>query len=222
MDYKKIYYSLIETRKFIVRKKREGAYYEKHHILPTSLGGTNDKENLVLLTAKEHFVAHLLLTKMYEGEDKRKMIFAFWRLCNGNKKIKNVLNGKQYEDCRKIYIEQHIKYLKESYKSGKRKFMHNKKHTIEAKEKISIGNKGKVISESQKKQISKKVREKYNSKDENFKKLVARRMSERMKGKVAWNKGLSINTTCPHCGKTGNYRVMPRWHFDNCKNKNEL
>ncbi len=25
-------------------------------------------------------------------------------------------------------------------------------------------------------------------------------------------------TTCPHCGKVGGYRTMPRWHFNNCKN----
>ena len=25
--------------------------------------------------------------------------------------------------------------------------------------------------------------------------------------------------TCPHCGKTGGLTAMPRWHFDNCKEK---
>jgi hypothetical protein len=30
-------------------------YVEKHHIIPKSLGGSNDKSNLVKLTAKEHF-----------------------------------------------------------------------------------------------------------------------------------------------------------------------
>jgi hypothetical protein len=27
--------------------------------------------------------------------------------------------------------------------------------------------------------------------------------------------------TCPHCGKDGGNATMPRWHFDNCKQKGE-
>lgn len=42
-------------------------YTETHHILPKSLGGSNAKNNLVELTAREHFVAHWLLTKMMIG-----------------------------------------------------------------------------------------------------------------------------------------------------------
>ena len=36
-------------------------YYEKHHILPTSMGGGNEPSNIVCLTLKEHLAAHLLL-----------------------------------------------------------------------------------------------------------------------------------------------------------------
>lgn len=41
--------------------------YEVHHIIPKCLGGTNDEDNLVKLTLREHFVVHLLLAKMYGG-----------------------------------------------------------------------------------------------------------------------------------------------------------
>ncbi len=61
MNYKKVYDSLITKRKIY---KFEG-YTEAHHVLPKSLGGTNDRSNLVQLTAREHFIAHLLLVKMY-------------------------------------------------------------------------------------------------------------------------------------------------------------
>ena len=27
----------------------------------------------------------------------------------------------------------------------------------------------------------------------------------------------TVLITCPHCGKTGGNRIMPRYHFDNCK-----
>lgn len=32
----------------------------------------------------------------------------------------------------------------------------------------------------------------------------------------------SIQVSCPHCNKTGQLRVMKRWHFDNCKFKTPL
>ena len=63
MNYKKIYDSLIQRTHG--RKKRRGVYFENHHIVPKCIGGTDEKTNLVLLTAEEHWVAHLLLVKMY-------------------------------------------------------------------------------------------------------------------------------------------------------------
>ena len=43
-------------------------YVERHHIIPNSMGGSNSKENLVYLTAREHFICHRLLTKMVTGK----------------------------------------------------------------------------------------------------------------------------------------------------------
>jgi hypothetical protein len=63
----------------IVSKAKERVYLvqgEKHHIIPRSLGGNNSKDNIILLTYREHFICHLLLTKMTEGEERRKMCFA--------------------------------------------------------------------------------------------------------------------------------------------------
>lgn len=40
-------------------------YTEKHHIIPRCMGGSNDTWNLVRLTAREHLIAHMILTKMY-------------------------------------------------------------------------------------------------------------------------------------------------------------
>lgn len=51
-------------------------YVERHHIIPKSIGGLDCKENLISLTAREHFVCHLLLPKMLTGKDKNKMIYA--------------------------------------------------------------------------------------------------------------------------------------------------
>lgn len=48
-------------------------YTELHHIIPKSLGGKDDRSNLVRLTPREHYVCHLLLTKMVVGPAKRSM-----------------------------------------------------------------------------------------------------------------------------------------------------
>lgn len=62
MYYKKIYESLISKRQLSPYKE---GYYEKHHIIPRSMGGKDTADNIVYLTAREHFIAHLLLSKMF-------------------------------------------------------------------------------------------------------------------------------------------------------------
>ena len=63
MNYKKIYNNIINRAK--TRVADSDTYYERHHIVPRCLNGTDDKENLVLLTGSEHRTAHLCLVKMY-------------------------------------------------------------------------------------------------------------------------------------------------------------
>ena len=57
-------------------------YAEHHHIVPKSVGGTNELDNLVWLTANEHFECHLLLVEMLEGPARRKMLSALTRMMN--------------------------------------------------------------------------------------------------------------------------------------------
>lgn len=64
MNYNKCYQSLVEKCQIQNRVKGDGCYYEAHHIIPKCLGGTDNKNNLVLLTAREHFIAHWLLAKI--------------------------------------------------------------------------------------------------------------------------------------------------------------
>ena len=69
MDYQRIYSGFIENR--IAKEhhlKVSGGYKERHHIFPVSLGGTDDKENLVYLTARDHYFAHCCLAKIHGGK----------------------------------------------------------------------------------------------------------------------------------------------------------
>ena len=60
--YSCYYYSIINKAKSRATSKREAkkilGYVEKHHIIPKVLGGTNDEDNIVFLTAREHFVTN--------------------------------------------------------------------------------------------------------------------------------------------------------------------
>jgi len=77
--YTTCYYNIINKAK---SRKNITEYTEIHHIIPKSLGGDNSPENLVRLTAREHFICHLLLPKMLEGKNKRSMSFAIWSMMN--------------------------------------------------------------------------------------------------------------------------------------------
>ncbi len=79
-----IYFKIINkaVKKNRIKRNRNDlsyVYYEKHHMLPKKLFPRYDNEswNIVLLTAKEHFVCHHLLVKMTSGYNKRSMIFAY-------------------------------------------------------------------------------------------------------------------------------------------------
>jgi hypothetical protein len=82
--YKRCYYNIINKANQDILDRSTG-YFEKHHIIPKSLGGSNAKSNIVKLTAREHFLCHRLLTKFTEGIAKRKMWFALNFMLSANK-----------------------------------------------------------------------------------------------------------------------------------------
>lgn len=63
--YTELYQSLIFKAKNENRSKSNGVYYENHHILSKHMKGDNSPENLVLLTFREHVIAHFLLWKIH-------------------------------------------------------------------------------------------------------------------------------------------------------------
>ena len=108
MNYQWHYDMLIFTRKG--RKREEGMYYEKHHILPKSMGGSDDESNLVYLTAREHFLAHWLLWRIHKNRD---TAFAFHTFVSLSKKNSNYSNfsSKGYKEAREAYSEKHRERL---------------------------------------------------------------------------------------------------------------
>lgn len=66
MEWQSIYNSLIEKARLENRSKDSGTYYEEHHIIPEHVGGSDEKENLVLLNFREHVLAHYILWRIHK------------------------------------------------------------------------------------------------------------------------------------------------------------
>ena len=77
MNYQLIHNNIIEK----ARNRPIKGYVEKHHIIPKCMGGTNDSENLVNLTAREHFIIHKLLVEIYP--DNNPLRYGLWMMANG-------------------------------------------------------------------------------------------------------------------------------------------
>ena len=95
-------------------RKLEG-YTERHHVIPKSLNGTDDKTNLVDLTAREHFICHWLLTKMYTGEAKFKMIYALNGMKRNGKftqRYETLVTSRVYENLKKEFSIVHSATMK--------------------------------------------------------------------------------------------------------------
>ena len=206
-------------------------YTETHHIIPRSLGGSNQKDNLVKLTAKEHFVCHHLLVYMTQGQSHYKMVFAFNRMTQCSKTQQRFIpTARHYDIVRKMFAKSMSATL-----TGVKK----QPLTDEHKQKISESSRGhkksKVtkqrMSESRQAmsaQISENNRNAGTMKrlwqDKTFKQKVSASVSKAQKQllkdpNVLATRTANINTevTCKHCGKTMNVGNHNRWHGERCK-----
>ena len=103
MNCRRIYFNLIRKRKKEIINNEHSQYCEKHHIIPRSLGGLDNKNNIVSLTAKEHYIAHLLLSKMfkYNEEKEIKMKFALIMMTVTSTLNNKRFNSNKFEQLRK-------------------------------------------------------------------------------------------------------------------------
>ena len=109
--YSKWYFSIIEKAKLQNRQKRTGIYYENHHVIPKCkpFNGSNEKENLVLLLPREHFLCHWLLIKMCTNKDQEiKMQYAITRMMkNSDITYAHSWSKWQYDIHAKMKIKNH-------------------------------------------------------------------------------------------------------------------
>lgn len=164
--YYKWYFNII-TNACQDSQNRLDGYYEKHHIIPKSLGGDNTPQNLVKLTAKEHFVCHRLLVYMTSGKNKSKMSYALLMFVRNTPQLgRQKINSRTYDIIKKLISEASsaIHSGKTVSISTKQKMSHSKKithntpefklnasiraknRTAEHKAKIGLSHRGKTIS----------------------------------------------------------------------------
>lgn len=123
MNYLKIYNALIYKAQN--RKLSKNTYFEKHHIKPKCLSGNDNETNIVKLLASEHYVAHLLLCKIYPNN--YKLLSAVVYMCTSNSY--KVRNNKLYEWIR-IQYSNSLKGVSYEEKYGKEKAKEIKNKTI--------------------------------------------------------------------------------------------
>ena len=109
--YTRWYYTIIEKRSI----NEEHHASEVHHIIPRSLGGTDDPMNLVRLNYHDHAWCHWLLTKMTTGPALAKMRYAFNMMNVGGDHMGRVLDSKivrAYTKNREELIKQHSEFMR--------------------------------------------------------------------------------------------------------------
>jgi len=133
--YTKTYYNIITKAK----SRSIFGYTECHHIIPKSLGGLDDVSNLVNLTAREHYLCHLLLVKMTDGIAYQKMLYAY-TIMSGRK----LYNSKSYHFFKAEYSKVNSKLrsgngngMYGANRKGENNTFFGKKHTQETKDLIS-------------------------------------------------------------------------------------
>ena len=185
--YTKWYFELMDKAKDMPKIK--GEYYEKHHILPKSLGGSNDKENLVFLSAREHFLSHLMLVRMaHFTYAKMKMQKAAHFFIANHRHNNLKINCNTYGLLKKQHSEA----------------MRARKHTPEEIEKRRLANTGKKRTEEQKRRMSEaqqKLKETdpeyFNKHSQRFKEWHAN-MSNEKRNELKANQSKAALNRAPH------------------------
>lgn len=213
MDYQKHYNKLMESRLLLkperYQDKKTGGYYEGHHIIPKAKGGKGissralNHPNIVLLTAREHFLAHWLLWRIYRD---RASALAFHKMMSTNKNQERTVSSRGYEEARIAFSETN---KGNQYGKGVKR----------------------IVSEEQKLRQSEAMKGRYKGSNNPFHGKqhteqtllkLKKPKSDVHKEKIRINMISRSKVICTKCSKEVDVLNGKRWHFDNCKFNNSL
>jgi hypothetical protein len=204
--YTSIYYTIIARAQ--ARVLADDTYTEIHHIVPKSLGGSNSKDNLVALTAREHFICHRLLVKMTSGTNRSRMSHAVWAmLVRGKKTDKGRITSRTFETARQEAAKAASLLLTGIKRSEQTKQKMSKPKSSEHTA-FLVNRCLEMTAARNGKPAHNKGQTGINSP------LFNKPKSEQHKQKLRKPKE---KVTCPHCGLVGGVNQLKRWHFDNCR-----
>jgi hypothetical protein len=186
MNYKRLYDRLIQKG----QNRTLSEYTERHHIVPRCMDGTDDVQNIVRLTAEEHYVAHQLLVKIYPKNVA--LVNAAYAMTKhtSNRRMNNKLFGWLRKRASKLTTG--IPKSEETKRKMRKPKSVEHRASISRVQLMNGGNGPEFHSNETKKKI---------------------------KAWSDENTAFRIKATCPHCDMTGGQGPMKRWHFNNCKNK---
>lgn len=128
MNYKKVYEDIMKKARI---RKETNTYEEKHHVIPSCMGG---KDGEVLnLTLKEHFMAHLLLIKIYPDNASLRSAYILMANTRSQDEAKRIRNSREFERYRRMWI----KDLRDGRRAGENNSRWGVIPTKETREKIS-------------------------------------------------------------------------------------
>jgi len=203
MNYLNVYNNLVESRKLMNRTKRQDTYYESHHIIPKWLGGSNSASNRVLLTPREHFIAHRCLWKHYRD---RPSALALHKMAKSNtSKQKRSFTSREFEIARKAFSES---------QKGEKNHMYGKPSPNRGKTNIS---KGKKLNPRPWLQGDNNPSRRSDVRTTISQKLTGKSKSKQHVEKMRDLFFASSKIKCVHCEKEVDYRNFGRWHGEKCK-----
>ena len=210
---------------------------EEHHILPESMGGDNNNTNLVMLTARQHYLAHWLLWKAYKSKEMTSAFFAMSNQNNQHQGRTRRITSRTYEVLRKefaqlisisttklwqdpIYRQKHI----DTNNTVETKTLRSQK----AKE---LWQNPDYVEKLLASRVKARAEGRYQFSDKERKNRSLRSTGDNNPAKRpevrAKNSGVNhysnregyIKPSCIHCGITTTPTNIKRWHNDNCKFK---
>lgn len=234
--YTEWYFNLIEKSKKSTYNHED--YYELHHIIPVCVDDKlkRDKNNLVKLSAREHYIAHWILTKMFVGDIRRRLLFAFNMMHvespNNERKYKNSI---AYETNKKNYSKsmQYNHWTKrEENKEKLKQAAIKREKNLSDTEKEKRRNRahatfsGITLSDDHKEKISKATTGVQKTKTEKLLRAYEKQREKFSSGEwISPTQGQTRERiVCPYCGKSVDIANYTRWHDKKCKNftKNTL
>lgn len=211
MNYKYHYANIIikakKEMKQGIRKKKNGTYYECHHIFPKSLFPELKGiiGNRVLLTGAEHFKCHQLLFKIYPSSEMAFALHAFTSRPNCNYKI----SIQEYEEIKKLHAS-----LISKMNKGKNQTPEQIKKALTTKEKN--GTLHRKLTKKERKQISDTLKQKYIigyiNPNKGKKKPGWSNSTSWKKGNIPWNKGQTLPELSKQRMNEGNPMYGKNWY----------